>query len=45
MAPTRKQVKTRHGWIRRHTFTMFQGHGRSLPEGSAERLIRGMVRE
>ena len=26
----------RHGWVHRHTFTMFQGHGGSLPEGPTE---------
>ena len=25
------------GWIRRHTFTMFQGHGNCLPEGPTGR--------
>ena len=29
--------KNGYGWIRRHTLTMFQGHGESLPKGPTER--------
>ena len=45
------RFETRDGWIRRHTFTMFQGHGNCLPEGptgrstsytSIYRRIRGL---
>ena len=30
------RFETRDGWIRRHTFTMFQGHGRSVSKGPTE---------